>query len=79
MSIFLQYDAIQGDGAGAGGHQGRITAEEIHFAGTHRRITSATGTRFDRESANTEFSEVVLTRYADRASPYLFLEERSSS
>ncbi|MCC5812090.1 MAG: type VI secretion system tube protein Hcp [Ectothiorhodospiraceae bacterium] len=74
MSIFLQYDAIQGDATGAEGHEGWIDVEEVHFAGTHRRITSTTGTRVDRESANAEFSEIQIIRRADRASPYLFLK-----
>lgn len=74
MSIFMQYQSIRGDARDANGHDKWIDIQEFHFQGIHRDITSATGTRSDRESANADLSEIELIRYMDRASPELFLK-----
>lgn len=71
MSIFMQYGSTRGDSADSQ-HAGWIDIDGIHW-GISRRITSNTGTRFDRESSNAETSELTMTRYMDRASPALFL------
>ncbi|MCH8504347.1 MAG: type VI secretion system tube protein Hcp [Ectothiorhodospiraceae bacterium] len=73
MSILMEYGSIQGETTDTS-HSGWLDIEEINFDGVKRRITSKASTSHDRESANSEFSEIVLIRHMDKASPGLFLE-----
>lgn len=41
--------------------------------GVSRAITSSTSTQGDRESSNATISDLILYRYMDKASPYLFI------
>lgn len=72
MSIFLQHPTING-WASDKNHQGCIDIEDIKW-GVGRQITSATSTRGDRESSNAIISDLILTKWMDKSSPYLFIE-----
>ncbi|MEX0731185.1 MAG: type VI secretion system tube protein Hcp [Aquisalimonadaceae bacterium] len=73
MSIFMKYGHLRGESADAG-HVGWVDVDEVYFHGVKRRISSNSGTRFDRESAVTEIRDITLIRYMDQASPGIFLE-----
>ncbi len=72
MSIFMKFGDLQGECADAA-HHGWMDVTSIHWA-VERRITSATSTRGDRESANAEITDLEITRRMDSASPALFME-----
>jgi len=72
VSIFLRIPGISGEVSDAS-HGQWIDGDTLQWQ-NHRRITSATGTQGDRESANTEFSELQILRRMDAATPYLFIE-----
>ncbi|SRR5690554_5790409 len=72
MSIFMNYDGIKGESADSN-HQGWMDIDSIQW-GVNRRITAASSTQNDRESANAEISDLVVTRRMDSATPSLFIE-----
>jgi type VI secretion system secreted protein Hcp len=72
MPIHWYFPGITGDSANAA-HRGWIDVLEVDFS-TRRRITSATATRHDRESANAEITDLMLRKFTDSATPQLFLE-----
>lgn len=71
-SIFLQHPTIKGWTSDKN-HQGCIDIEDIKW-GVGRQITSATSTSGDRESSNAVISDLILTKWMDKSSPYLFIE-----
>lgn len=72
MSIFMNYEGIEGESADQN-HKGWMDVESVQW-GVTRRITSATSTQNDRESSNAEISDLVVTRRMDSATPRLFTE-----
>lgn len=72
MSILMRYEGIPGQTSDKF-HKKWINISDLQW-GVSRRITSHTGTRDDRESANAEITDLTLTRCMDSASPYLFIE-----
>ena len=72
MSIFVHYDGIKGECADAG-YKDWMNVLSCSYD-IHRAITSATSTRGDRESSNTEIKDLVLTKYTDSATPKTFIE-----
>ncbi|KAB7622595.1 Hcp family type VI secretion system effector [Alkalilimnicola sp. S0819] len=72
MSIFMNYDGIKGECADSN-HEEWLDLESIQW-GVDRRITSATSTQNDRESANAEISDLIVTRRMDSATPNIFME-----
>ena len=72
MSIFMHHPDIKGETSDKN-HQGYIDIEDIEW-GVARKITSNTSTQGDRESANAIISDLVLTKWMDKTSPYLFIE-----
>lgn len=71
-SIFLEHPTIKGWTSDKN-HQGCIDIEDIRW-GVNRQITSSTSTRGDRESSNAVISDLSLTKWMDKTSPYLFME-----
>lgn len=71
MSIYLFYPGIFGNSTDAS-HRGWIPIESIKYK-LGRRITSHSGTRFDRESSNMETRDLILGKHMDASSPALFL------
>lgn len=72
MSIFMKYGDIRGETADRT-HPGFLDVRTVRF-GIRRRISSHTGTRHDRESANAHTSDLYVTRFMDSASPALFIQ-----
>ena len=72
MSIFVNYDGIKGECSDPA-HQEWMDVETCNFD-AERAITSATSTRGDRESANAEINDFIITRYTDSATPKIFIE-----
>ena len=72
MSIFMQLEGIRGESSDIF-HKQWVDIESIEWR-INRQITSRTSTRKDRESSNPEFSELLLFKRMDVATPYLFLE-----
>lgn len=72
MSIFMNYQGIKGESSDKN-HPEWMDIENIQW-GVDRRITSSTSTQNDRESANAEISDLVVTRHMDSATPNLFIE-----
>ncbi|PCH59814.1 MAG: hypothetical protein COC05_05965 [Gammaproteobacteria bacterium] len=72
MSIFVKYDGIIGQVSDAG-HKGWMNMHQLRWS-LGRLITSAPSTRGDRESSNTEATDVMMTRLVDDATPALFAE-----
>ncbi|MCH8504960.1 MAG: type VI secretion system tube protein Hcp [Ectothiorhodospiraceae bacterium] len=73
MSIFMKIDGIDAGSAADQGFAGWIPLTELEF-GTSRKITSASSTGGDRESANATITDLELTRLMDRSTPALFIE-----
>lgn len=71
-SIFLQHPTIKGWTSDKN-HQGFIDIEDIKW-GVGRQITSVTSTQGDRESSNAVISDLIITKWMDKTSPYLFIE-----
>lgn len=71
MSIFMEHPEIKGEVADSQ-HRGWIDIDDVSFS-TRRRITSDPATRNDRESANAEITDLMLSRRVDSATPYLFV------
>ncbi|MBX2808897.1 MAG: type VI secretion system tube protein Hcp [Cellvibrionaceae bacterium] len=72
MSIFMLLEGIRGESSD-NFHKEWIDVESIEWR-VGRQITSRTSTRGDRESSNPEFSELLLFKRIDIATPYIFLE-----
>lgn len=72
MSIFMNYDGITGESSDSN-HQGWMDIDELQW-GVTRRITAASSTQNDRESATAEISDLVVSRHMDSATPSLFIE-----
>jgi len=72
MSIFMKYDGITGESSDIN-HKGWMDVENIQW-GVHRNITSGSSTQNDRESSNTEISDLMVTRHMDSATPMIFIE-----
>jgi len=71
MSIFMQIDGIEGSVTDQY-HQGWLNILKIKW-GTRRKIILSTGTGHRRIS-NAKFSELMLIRRMDKATPQLFRE-----
>ncbi|MEX0730571.1 MAG: type VI secretion system tube protein Hcp [Aquisalimonadaceae bacterium] len=61
MSIFMFYEGIAGETSDHS-HQGWLDIKDVYW-GVKRYITSHTSTRHDRESANAEISDLIVTRH----------------
>lgn len=72
MSIHLRIDGVQGESSDLD-HRGWIDILQLAW-GSRRRITSATSTRHDRESANAEITDLTFTKHMDSSTPKLFTE-----
>lgn len=72
MSIFMNYSGIKGESSDSN-HKGWMDLENLQW-GVSRRITSGSSTQNDRESANAEISDLVVTRRMDSATPNVFIE-----
>ena len=72
MSMFLQHPAIKGATSDKN-HAGCIDILDVEF-GVSRRITASTSTQGDRESSNATISDLKITKWKNRSSPYLFIE-----
>ncbi|MEX0731196.1 MAG: type VI secretion system tube protein Hcp [Aquisalimonadaceae bacterium] len=72
MAVFLHYEGITGETSDQN-HQGWMDIESWSW-GTRRKITSSSSTKNDRESANTEITDLLVSRYMDSATPNLFIE-----
>lgn len=72
MSIFLLHPVIKGESTDAF-HIGWLDIESLEWR-IGRKITSQTSTSGDRESSNPEFSELLLFKRMDSATPSVFLE-----
>ncbi len=72
MSIYVNYDGIKGECSDQA-HEGWMDVLSCSYD-ISRAITSATSTKGDRESSNTEIKDLVITKYTDNATPKAFLE-----
>jgi len=72
MSIFMYYEGVPGGQTADKNHHAHIDVDDLAW-NVGRRITSQSGTRHDRESANVIIGDLTLTRRMDSASPYLFI------
>lgn len=72
MSIFMNYRGITGEVSDSS-RRGWLDVHDVYW-GVRRSITSHTGTQNDRESANAEIRDLIITRYMDTATPALFIE-----
>ncbi len=72
MSIFMNYQGISGESSDSN-HQGWMDIDELSW-GVGRKITSASSTQGDRESANAEITDLRVVRKMDSATPALFIE-----
>lgn len=72
MSIFMQIEGIKGESSDLY-HKDWLDIESIEWR-VGRKITSRTSTRGDRESSNPEYSELLLFKRMDKATPYIFIE-----
>lgn len=72
MSIFMNYEGIKGESADDG-HKEWMDIGSVSW-GSRRRVTSASSTKSDRESAVATISDLTITRRMDSASPALFIE-----
>lgn len=72
MSIFMYADGIKGDSIDKH-HKGWVDLLKFGY-GVDRNITSKTSTRGDRESSNTQTSDLLLLKLMDRATPQIFIE-----
>ncbi|MBI3898983.1 MAG: type VI secretion system tube protein Hcp [Gammaproteobacteria bacterium] len=72
MSIFLNYEGIQGESSDQG-HAKWIDVDSWSW-GVARQITSSTSTQNDRESTNAKITDLTITKRMDSSSPKLFLE-----
>ena len=73
MSIFMSYEGVEGEASDAHGHAGWLDIKDVYW-GVNRRVTSHTSTRNDRESANAEIRDLIVTRHMDSATPRLVIE-----
>jgi type VI secretion system secreted protein Hcp len=72
MSIFMQVEGIKGESSDLY-HKDWLDIESIEWR-VGRKITSRSSTRGDRESSNPEYSELLLFKRMDSATPYIFIE-----
>lgn len=72
MSIFLDYEGVKGECSDPN-HKEYQDVDSISW-GVNRKITSNTGTKGDRESANATISNVFIKKYMDKATPKNFIE-----
>lgn len=72
MSMFLQHPTIKGATSDKD-HSDCIDLLDVEF-GVSRSITSSTSTQGDRESSNATISDLKITKWMDKSSPYLFIE-----
>ena len=72
MPIYMNYNKIAGD-VTADGHAKWIELNSFQF-GVGRGIASPTGASADRESSAASFSEILVAKASDVASPKLFNE-----
>ncbi|MGH1441278.1 MAG: Hcp family type VI secretion system effector [Cellvibrionaceae bacterium] len=72
MSIFLLHPDITGESSDSF-HKGWMDVESIEWR-IGRKITSRPSTRGDRESSNPEYSELLLFKRMDSATPKIFIE-----
>lgn len=70
--MFMSYEGIKGEAADAG-HAEWLDIHSLSW-GSRRRVTAASSTKRDRESANATISDLNITRRMDSASPALFIE-----
>lgn len=71
-NTYLQYAGIKGE-ATAEAFKDMITVLSMEW-GSHREITSYTGTAMDREASSTRLNDIVITKLQDSASADLFKE-----
>ncbi len=72
MSIFMFREGIKGESSDKF-HKDWMDIESIEWR-IGRKITSQTSTRGDRESSNPEYSELLLFKRMDSATPKIFIE-----
>lgn len=72
MSIFLYREGIQGEVSDSG-YTGWMDILTFTW-NVNRKITSATSTQGDRESANAVIGDLKITRLMDKATPKIFIE-----
>ena len=71
-NTYLQYGAIKGEST-ADEFKDMITVLSMDW-GSHRELTSYTGTAMDREASSTRLNDIVITKLQDKSSPDLFKE-----
>lgn len=72
MSIFMKCEGIAGESSDKR-HQGWIDVDHIDWC-VARRISANPGTRYNREVANAEITDLMLARRMDSATPLLFIK-----
>ena len=71
-NTYLKYEGIKGETT-AEEYKDLITLLSMDW-GTHRELSSFTGTAQDREASSTRLNDIVITKLQDSASPDLFKE-----
>lgn len=71
-NTYLNYEGIKGETT-AEEFKDLITLLSMDW-GSHRELSSFTGTAQDREASSTRLSDIVITKLQDKASPDLFKE-----
>ncbi|MGH1441430.1 MAG: Hcp family type VI secretion system effector [Cellvibrionaceae bacterium] len=72
MSIFARRDGVIGESSDPN-HSGWMDILTLKWD-VNRKVTSATSTRGDRESANAVIGDLVIVRRMDKATPKIFIE-----
>ncbi|MGH1487388.1 MAG: Hcp family type VI secretion system effector [Cellvibrionaceae bacterium] len=72
MSAFLHIEGVPGEASDTH-HKDWLDINQWQW-GTTRQITSSTSTQGDRESSNAVITDLVITRYMDKATPKIFIE-----
>lgn len=72
MSVFLHIPGITGESSDSA-HNGWIDIAAWKWS-VERSITSNTSTRGDRESSNAKISDLLISKYFDKASLPIFME-----
>jgi type VI secretion system secreted protein Hcp len=71
-NTYLDYEGIKGETT-AEKYKGMITLLGMEW-GTHRELTSFTGTAQDREASSTRLNDIIIHKLQDNSSPSLFKE-----
>ncbi len=71
-NTYLDYEGIKGEST-AEKYKDLVTLLSMDW-GTHRELSSFTGTAQDREASSTRLNDIVITKLQDKASPALFKE-----